>query len=59
MIFFSDEELDFDLLPLSKANKEVDGGKDVGGVQEEYLNPFLFLHTTYYSFEAGVGELFC
>jgi len=56
--FLSIEEIDFNLPPLLEGDEEVDSGEDVGGVQEEYLNPSLFLHTTYYSFERGLGNYF-
>jgi len=54
----SNEEIDFNLSLLLESDKEIDGGEYVGGVQEEYLDTSLFLHTMYYSFKLGLENYF-
>jgi len=56
--FLFDEEIDFNLSLHLEGDEEVDGGEDVDGVQEEYLDPSLLLYMTYYSFERGLGSYF-
>jgi len=50
-----DDQIDFNLPPFLESDEEVDSGQYIGGVQEEYMDPYLFLHVTYYSFKRGLG----